>query len=92
MNKKRYNAGASDFFKAIVILCDYLIYQEIKTLPQNHNDRFILLKKYFPNIYANVSDLFKIYTDSYNLRLEKSDTNKIKNYTYELKRYTDNKK
>jgi len=83
--KKRYNAAVSDFFKAIVILCDYLIYLEIRTLPKNHNERFLLLKRYFDDIHDNVSNLFKVYTNSYNLRLDREDANKLKDYAYGLK-------
>ena len=43
--KNRYNATVLDFFKAIVIICDFLIYKEIKLLPKNHKERFSLLKK-----------------------------------------------
>lgn len=49
--KKRYNVAVSDFFKAIVISCDFILYRESKIIPKNHNDRFYLLKKYFTNIY-----------------------------------------
>ncbi|MBS3066288.1 hypothetical protein J4205_00545 [Candidatus Pacearchaeota archaeon] len=92
IKKRRYNASVSDFFKAITILCDYLIYKEIKILPKNHNDRFFLLKKYFVSIHDNVSELFKIYIDSYNLRLKLEDALKIEFYAYGLKKYTETKK
>lgn len=83
--KRRYNVAVSDYFKAIVILADFLIYKEIKLLPKNHNDRFSILKSYFDNIYREISELFEIYTKSYNLRLGKEDTNKLKKYAYEFK-------
>ena len=92
IEKNRFNAAVSDFFKAIVILCDYLIYKEIKILPKNHNERFSLLERYFKDIYKKVSDLFKTYTRSYNLRLEKEDANQLKNYAYELKNFIYSKK
>lgn len=92
IKNKRYNAAASDFFKAIVILCDYLIYNEIKILPKNHNERFLLLKRYFIDIHDGVSKLFKVYVDSYNLRLNLEDALKIKSYAYGLKKYTEIKK
>jgi len=92
INKKRFNAAVSDFFKAIVISCDYLIYKEIKTLPKNHNERFSLLKNYFKQIYAEVSDLFKTYTDSYNFRLREEDATKLKKYANELKKIILDKK
>lgn len=92
LKKKRYNASVSDFFKAIVILCDYLIYKEIKSLPKNHNDRFYLLKRYFEKIYSEVSELFVIYTKSYNLRMKEPDAIKLRDYSNGLKNHIKNKK
>ena len=92
LKKKRFNASVSYFFKAIVISCDYLIYQKMKIMPKNHNERFSLLEKYLPQIYSKVSDLFKIYTQSYNLRLKQNDAIKIKNYANELKNFIISKK
>lgn len=85
IRKERYNASVSDFFKAIVILCDYLIYKEIRLMPKNHNERFSLLKKYFNDVYKDVSELFEIYTKSYNLRLDEKDAIKVRGYAYELR-------
>lgn len=87
LKKERFNVAVSDYFKAIVILCDYLIYQEIRLIPKNHNERFSLLKKYFKEIYSRVSGFFELYTKSYNLRLGKEQAIKLKNYAYELKNY-----
>lgn len=92
LNKNRFNAAGSDFFKTIVILCDYLIYKETRSLPKNHSERFIFLKRYFKEIYVQVSKLFTIYTDSYNLKLSKEDAINIRSYANELKKYTSNKK
>jgi len=90
--KKRFNASVSDFFKAIVIILDYLIYTEMKIIPKNHNHRFLLLKDYFKDIYAKVSELFKTYTKSYNFRLTEEDAIKLKRYANELKEFIINKK
>ena len=35
LKKKRFNVAVSDFFKAIAILCDYLIYRETKIMLLN---------------------------------------------------------
>jgi len=91
IRKNRYNAAVSDFFKTIVILCDYLIYRETKIMPKNHNNRFNLLERYFKEIYEKVSDLFQTYTNSYNLRLGKEDAIKLKEYANELKGFVVNK-
>lgn len=88
LKQKRFNAAVSDYFKTIVILCDYLIYKEIKLIPKNHNERFWILKKYFKEIYDKVSYFFEMYTKSYNLRLGKEEAIKLKNYCHELKDYT----
>ena len=92
LKKERYNASVSDFFKAIVIYSDYLIYNQIKVLSKNHNERFNLLNKYFPEIYLKISDLFKTYTRSYNLRLTNKDALEVKEYAYKLRSNTINKK
>ncbi len=92
LTKKRYNAAVSDFFKAIVILADYLLYKEIKIMPKNHTERFSLLRKYFSEIYGKISGLFDAYTKSYNLRLGEKEANKLKLYANELKNYVFSKK
>jgi uncharacterized protein (UPF0332 family) len=92
LEKDRHNAAVSDFFKAIVISCDYLIYKEIKILPKNHGQRFSLLEKYFKKVYSKVSELFKTYTESYDLRLKKEDAIKLQDYANELKNLISNKK
>lgn len=92
LKKQRFNASVSDFFKAMVILSDYLIYKEIKLMPKNHNQRFSLLKTYFKDIYKKISELFDIYVKSYNLRLNLKDAVKIKEDANELKNFITNKK
>ncbi len=92
LKKQRFNSSVSDFFKAIVILCYYLLYKEMKLQPKNHNERFSLLKKYFSDIYREVSHLFITYTKSYTLRLKKEDAEALKAYAYELKNHILNQK
>ena len=92
LKKKRFNAAITDFFKSIIISCDYLIYTEIKLIPKNHNQRFSLLSKYFQEIYTRVSELFVVYTKSYNLRLDFDEAIKFKEYSNELKNIIRSKK
>ena len=91
LEKERFNAAASDFFKAIVVSCDYVLYCHIKILPKNHNERFSLLNKHFKEIYNSISKLFPIYTKSYNFKIKKEDTLLIKKYAYEIKSFVDKK-
>lgn len=92
LRKGRFNAATSDFFKSIVIFYDYLIYIEIKRLPKNHKDRFLLLERYFSDIYDVVSKLFKPYTNSYNLVSTKEDAIRFKEYAKQLKEFVRSKK
>jgi uncharacterized protein (UPF0332 family) len=91
LEKERFNASTSDFFKAIVVFCDYLIYCEIKRVPKNHKDRFNLLEVYFNEIYQVVAKLFKPYTDSYNLKSTKEDSLRFKKYAEEIEEFVRNK-
>ena len=91
LKKKRWNASVSDFFKAISNFSDFLIYKELRIFTKNHNERFQLLKKYFPKIYKKILDLFSTYRKSYNLRLKKEDALKLKKFAYELKNIVSNK-
>lgn len=85
IKKQRWNAAVSDFFKAIVTFSDYILYNEFKILPKNHNERFQLLEKYFPNINNKISQLFAIYRDSYNLRMKKEDALEMEEYANEIR-------
>lgn len=85
LEKKRYNASVADFFKSIVIFCDYLIYRDMRLMPKNHGHRFSLLETYFKEIYEKVSGLFKTYIKSYNLCMGKVEAQRLKEYAYELK-------
>jgi len=90
--KKRYNSAVASFFRAIANMCDYLIYLDMKIISKNHNERFNLLKKYFPEIYGKVFALFGKYRDSYNLRLSEKDAGEVKKYAIELEEFIRNKK
>jgi uncharacterized protein (UPF0332 family) len=92
LKKNRFNASTSDFFKAIVVFCDFLIYHEVKRLPKNHSDRLNLLERYFPEIYEVVSKLFKPYTDLYNLKSTKEEAIGFREYAKELEEFVRNKK
>ena len=57
-NRKKYNSSANEFFKAFITLCDLAIYRKIKLLPDNHDDRFKILKINFPEIFKIDVSLF----------------------------------
>ncbi|MFH1398848.1 MAG: hypothetical protein ABIG95_01940 [Candidatus Woesearchaeota archaeon] len=84
--KKRYNSAVSLYFKAISVLCDLKCYRKQRMLPKNHADRFAFLDRYFPDVYLIVSSAFKVYTDSYNLRMERDDVKRLRENVEEIKR------
>lgn len=77
--KNRIKSAITMYFKTLVESCDFLIYNQILKVPHNHKDRFELLEKFFPEIYEEVSSLFKIYRKTYSQNVEKEDLEKVKN-------------
>ncbi|MDP4039942.1 MAG: hypothetical protein Q8P57_05185 [Candidatus Pacearchaeota archaeon] len=92
LKKQRWNVAVANYFKSASNFCDYLIYKEIKLFPKNHNERFQLLEKYFPEIHKIIIDLFKKYRESYNLRLKRRDALPVRQFAYELKTRISDKK
>ena len=84
--KGRFNPALSSYFKAIAIICDYKIYDKMSLLPKNHAERSLFLRMHFPDAYSLVSPLFKEYTDSYNLRIQKEAVIKLRDTVGKLKK------
>lgn len=77
VSKKKYNSAANEFFKAFITLCDIAIYRKLKLLPDNHDDRFIMLKINFPEIFKADVSLFDVYRKTYKLRLSLEEVKRI---------------
>lgn len=84
--EKRFNPAISSYFKAIAIMCDYALYKERGLLPKNHKERFLFLQIQHKEVYDLISPLFKDYTDSYNLRIQKENVMRLKEIVEKLKR------
>ena len=85
--KERYNAATDSFFKAIVTLCDFAIYNKVHALPNDHKERFGMLKAHYPSAYHVVSKLFGIYRRTYNLKASKEDAKLIREKYEEIAKY-----
>ena len=59
--KERHKNAAILFSKALFALCDLVIFNKLKKLPKNHNERFRILEEYFPEIYSIVDNIFTNY-------------------------------
>lgn len=86
LQEKRYNPAISSYFKAVAILCDYVIYKERGLLPKNHRERFLFLELRYKEAFDLISPLFKEYTDSYNIRIQKEKVLRLKESVERLKR------
>ena len=76
--KKRINAATTMYFKALVEVCDYLLYNKTLKLPENHTERYQMLEKFFPEFYRITSPLFRIYRKTYSQIIEEKDLEEIK--------------
>ena len=82
---KRYNPAISSYFKALAIICDYTIYLQRGLLPKNHRERILFLEVHYPEAYKLITPLFKEYTDSYNVRIQKETVQRLKENVEKLK-------
>ncbi len=65
LKKERYNSAVVLFFKSLVSLIDLYILQQIGRTPSSHNERFIITKERFPEIYELLDKDFPFYQNSY---------------------------
>lgn len=78
LEKNRYKNAAILLSKSLFALCDIIIYNKLKKLPKNHNERFRILEEYNPEVYTIVNQLFNHYTDAYSKPILKQTCEEIK--------------
>lgn len=64
-NTKKFNGAAALYYKALVEICDLELLRRANKIGSNHNERFLLLKMYNPELYKIADLLFNYYRDSY---------------------------
>lgn len=77
------------YFKTLFAVQDYILLTKIGQSPKDHNERFRLLEKYFPESYVKLDKEFSTYRDTYSKiiskeicdRIKKTVENEIKNYS-----------
>lgn len=75
----RYSPAVSNYYKALTVLCSFLIINKLRKTPKNHNEIFLFLRISFPEIHEVVDSVFSVYTSSYDNLLNQEDCSKIKN-------------
>ena len=82
--KNRLKSSVTMYFKAIVEACDFFIYNKILKVPDNHQDRFLYLKKFDYGLNEEVHNLFSIYKKTYSQKVDVADLIIIKNGTEKI--------
>lgn len=70
--KEKYNAAVILYYKALVEICDRELLKTVNKIGANHTERFALLEKHAPELYAIASKLFRFYRDSYNKEISET--------------------
>src|SRR3989344_4020044 len=76
--KERYNSAVVLFFKALVALVDFYIWQNTGETPSSHNSRFNITKEKFSDVYEILDKDFPFYQDSYHILMTKELAEVIK--------------
>ncbi len=63
------NAAFMMYFKTLVAIADYILWRDLKVLPDNHSERFRLLKPRYSDLYNILSYYFPYYRDTYTKRV-----------------------
>lgn len=83
--KEKYNSAVTLYYKALVELCDIVLYEKTGKIDANHKERFELLKQNAPELYSISSKLFRFYRDSYNKEISKTIAIQIKGRVIDAK-------
>ncbi|MEK6950461.1 MAG: hypothetical protein AABX13_01935 [Nanoarchaeota archaeon] len=80
LSKKKWNGAVTLFYKALVELCDYALFQSLGKIGANHTERFELLQRHQPELYQIAHQLFQYYRDSYSKRISPTIAGVIKEH------------
>ncbi len=64
------NAAFMMYFKTLVAIADYILWRDLRALPDNHGERFRLLKPRYPDLYNVLNYYFPYYRDTYTKRID----------------------
>ena len=77
-NSQDYTSATILFFKASFTAIDYIILISKGKTPKDHNERFRITEKEFPELYEFLDKTFSIYRDTYSVSIDKETCNKVK--------------
>jgi uncharacterized protein (UPF0332 family) len=68
------------YFKALFVAYDYLLLLRASKAPQDHTERFQLLRRYFPEEYELLDRYFAVYRSTYTSIIDKQTAGEIRDY------------
>ena len=77
-SRRKFNTAVTLYYKALVELCDLELIRKTGKLGANHTERFEMLEKVSPEIYAISSKLFRFYRDSDNKEISETIAKLVK--------------
>jgi len=81
-----YTVAVSNYYKALVELCDYFLLKKTGFNPNNHRERFRLLKRNFAELYNIADILFKFYRKTYSHLTDKKNADFVRSKIFEAKK------
>ncbi|MFH1440394.1 MAG: hypothetical protein ABIG89_07530 [Candidatus Woesearchaeota archaeon] len=76
---KDYTSATILYFKTWFALQDFVLLNKLGQSPKDHNERFRLLEKHFPDVYRELDKEFSTYRDTYSKIMDEEDCERIKN-------------
>ena len=75
---KDYTSATILYFKALFAVQDFLLVEKSGESPKDHNVRFRMLEKNFPELFKELDIEFSTYRDTYSKILDKNTCDRIK--------------
>lgn len=76
--RKDYTSATILYFKTWFAIQDYILLEKMGQSPKDHNERFRLLEKKFPQVYLELDKEFSTYRDTYSKIIDKTTCERIK--------------
>ena len=83
-----FNSSVTLYFKAIAVLTDLFVLTKKGFIPNNHKERFEILKKDYPEVYNILDKDFPLYQQSYRVKLSKEYMDVLENDFRKLVEFT----
>ncbi|WP_297479451.1 SHOCT domain-containing protein [Thermococcus sp.] len=82
--KGNYTAATNLYFKALVGVCDYMLLKRGGIKPNNHKERFELLKSIDPTLHRIARKFFGIYRKAYSENISKEECDELRDIVFSL--------